>query len=172
MHYILDQVFDEALPVLMVFVADHDPPAGEEVFEPAVAQAVGEGVFGGGGAFTLVARLLDGEGMGEVCRAFGICHKTAARSSAAYKDQVVKQAEGEAARFTSIYGQYVKAPEVTRERIYIETMERVLGGTDKLIYDGGKSGQGILPYLPLGELTTRRPPAPGGSQPSQNGSTR
>src|SRR6201996_3141753 len=89
-----------------------------------------------------------------------------------YKQQAVADAKGQSSRFLQVYDEYKKAPEVTRERIYIETMERVLGGTDKLIYDGAKSGQGVLPYLPLSELTTRRPPALGGSQQSQNGSTR
>ena len=49
-------------------------------------------------------------------------------------------------------------------------MERILGGSEKLIYDGGSSGQSIVPYLPLSELTPKRPPAPTTSQPS--GSTR
>jgi len=57
---------------------------------------------------------------------------------------------------------------VTRERIYLETMERVLGGSEKLIYDGGQSGQGVVPYLPLSELTAKRPPTTG--QPSSGGS--
>ena len=56
-----------------------------------------------------------------------------------------------------MYEEYKKAPDVTRERIYLETMERVLGGSDKLIYDGGPSGQGVVPYLPLSELSTKRP---------------
>jgi modulator of FtsH protease HflK len=88
-----------------------------------------------------------------------------------YKQQAVAEAKGQSSRFLQVYDEYKKAPEVTRERIYLETMERVLGSSDKLIYDGGKSGQGVLPYLPLSELTTRRPPASSASQ-SQNGSTR
>lgn len=89
-----------------------------------------------------------------------------------YKQQVVAEAKGQSSRFLQVYDEYKKAPEVTRERIYLETMERVLGSSDKLIYDGGKSGHGVLPYLPLSELTTRRPPASVASQPSQSGSTR
>jgi membrane protease subunit HflK len=88
-----------------------------------------------------------------------------------YKQQAVADAKGQSSRFLQVYDEYKKAPEVTRERIYLETMERVLGGTDKLIYDSGKSGQGVLPYLPLNELTTRRPPASSASQ-SLSGSTR
>jgi membrane protease subunit HflK len=49
-----------------------------------------------------------------------------------------------------VYEQYKKAPDVTRQRIYLETMEHVLGGTDKTIIDtGGQSSPGVVPYLPL-----------------------
>jgi modulator of FtsH protease HflK len=87
-----------------------------------------------------------------------------------YKQQVVAEAKGQSARFLQVYDEYKKAPDVTRERIYLETMERVLGSSDKLIYDSGKSGQGVLPYLPLSELTTHRPPAMG--QSPQSGGVR
>ena len=81
-----------------------------------------------------------------------------------YKAQTVAQAQGEAARFLSIYEQYKLAPDVTRERIYLETMEKVLGGTTKIIVDDG-SGQGVVPYLPLDQL--RPKPA----TPDSDGST-
>jgi len=84
-----------------------------------------------------------------------------------YKEQAVAEAKGQSSRFLKVYEEYKKAPEVTRERIYLETMERVLGGSDKLIYDGGQSGQGVVPYLPLSELTAKRPPTTG--QPSSGG---
>jgi modulator of FtsH protease HflK len=78
--------------------------------------------------------------------------------SEGYKEQAVAEARGQSARFLKVFDEYKKAPDVTRERIYLETMERVLGGSDKLIYDGGASGQGgIVPYLPLSELTAKRP---------------
>ncbi len=73
-----------------------------------------------------------------------------------YKQQAVAEAKGQSARFLKVYEEYKKAPDVTRERIYLETMERILGNSDKLIYDAGPSGQGIVPYLPLNELTTRQ----------------
>jgi len=74
----------------------------------------------------------------------------------AYKSQTVAEAVGQTARFTKIYDEYKKAPDVTRRRMYLETMERVLGGTDKVILDSnGQSGTGVVPYLPLGELTRR-----------------
>ena len=77
-----------------------------------------------------------------------------------YKEQAVAEAKGQSARFTKVYDEYKKAPDVTRQRIYLETMERILGGSEKLVYDGGNSAQSIVPYLPLSELTPRRPPAP------------
>ncbi|MBR1174646.1 MULTISPECIES: FtsH protease activity modulator HflK [Bradyrhizobium] len=82
-----------------------------------------------------------------------------------YREQAIAEAKGQSARFLKVYEEYKKAPDVTRERIYLETMERVLGGADKLVYDGGPSGQGVVPFLPLNELTTKRPPA-AGQQPS------
>src|SRR5690606_2172563 len=68
-----------------------------------------------------------------------------------YREQTVAQARGQAARFTQIYDQYRNAPEVTRERMYLETMERVLSGVNKTIVDQG-SGQGVVPFLPLGRM--------------------
>ena len=76
-----------------------------------------------------------------------------------YKEQAVAEAKGQSARFLKVYDEYKKAPDVTRQRIYLETMERILGGSEKLVYDGGGSAQSIVPYLPLSELTPRRPPA-------------
>ncbi len=78
-----------------------------------------------------------------------------------YRAEVVNNAEGEASRFVSVYKEYVNAPEVTRKRMYLETMEQVLGGMNLTILDnvtGGESGSGVLPYLPLNELgRTNRP---------------
>ncbi|MEM7469867.1 MAG: FtsH protease activity modulator HflK [Pseudomonadota bacterium] len=71
----------------------------------------------------------------------------------AYRAQQVNQAEGEAARFTAVLEEYQKAPEVTRKRLWLETVERVYGATDKIIIDSsGEGGQGVVPYLPLNEL--------------------
>ena len=71
----------------------------------------------------------------------------------AYRAQVVNQAEGEASRFTAVLEEYRKAPDVTRKRLYIETLEEVLGRVDKIIIDEGAGGdQGVVPYLPLNEL--------------------
>ena len=70
----------------------------------------------------------------------------------AYRAQVVNQAEGEASRFSAVLAEYRKAPEVTRKRLYLETMEQVLGRVDKVIIDESTGGQGVLPYLPLNEV--------------------
>ena len=71
-----------------------------------------------------------------------------------YRAQVVNEAEGEASRFLAVLDEYRAAPEVTRRRLYIETLERVLGDVDLVILDtpGGAGGQGVVPYLPLNEL--------------------
>lgn len=84
----------------------------------------------------------------------------------AYRAQAVNGAKGEAARFLSVYSEYVKAPEVTRRRLYLETMERVLGGMNKVILDGvsgGEAGQGVVPFLPLNELGRMAPSQGGGA---------
>ncbi|HMA55802.1 MAG TPA: protease modulator HflK, partial [Pseudolabrys sp.] len=86
------------------------------------------------------------------------------QAAEAYRQQTVAEATGQTSRFLKIYEQYKKAPDVTRERMYLETMERVLGGTDKIILDSGPGG--VVPYLPLNELT--RPPQPR-SQPQSGG---
>jgi len=70
-----------------------------------------------------------------------------------YRARVVNEAEGEASRFSAVLSEYQKAPEVTRQRLYLETMEEVLGNVDKIILDSNtQGGQGIVPYLPLNEL--------------------
>ena len=73
----------------------------------------------------------------------------------AYKEQTVAEATGQTARFLKIYEEYKKAPEVTRKRMYLETMERVLGGSDKIIIDS-KNGQGVVPFLSLDQLQKRK----------------
>jgi membrane protease subunit HflK len=72
-----------------------------------------------------------------------------------YKSQTVAEAQGEAARFLSVYDQYKNAKDVTRERIFLETMENILGKTNKVIVEDGASGSGVVPYLPLPELQKR-----------------
>jgi membrane protease subunit HflK len=67
----------------------------------------------------------------------------------------VAQAEGEASRFISIYEEYAKAKEVTQERMYLETMEKVLADIDKVIIEKN-AGSGVVPYLPLPELGKKK----------------
>jgi membrane protease subunit HflK len=73
----------------------------------------------------------------------------------AYKEQTIAEATGQTARFLKVYEEYKKAPEVTRTRMYLETMERILSGTDKIIIDS-KRGQGVVPFLPLDQLQRKR----------------
>jgi modulator of FtsH protease HflK len=75
--------------------------------------------------------------------------------AAAYKNRVVQEAEGEAQRFLSVYEEYAKAPDVTRKRLFLETMERILQNSDKVIVEQQSNGQGVVPYLPLPELNKR-----------------
>ena len=72
-----------------------------------------------------------------------------------YQQQAVAEAQGQTARFLKVYDEYKKAPEVTRKRLYLETMERVLGSAEKIILDN-KGGQGVVPFLPLDQLQKRR----------------
>lgn len=83
--------------------------------------------------------------------------------AAAYATQVVQEAEGEAARFISVYEQYRLAPEVTRKRLFLETMEGVLGQSNKVILGDNGGGQGVVPYLPLPEVQNRRNTENGGN---------
>ena len=90
------------------------------------------------------------------------------QAAEAYKSQTVAEATGQTSRFVKIYEQYKKAPEVTRERMYLETMERVLGGSNKIIIDSNPGSQGVVPYLPLNELAPSTPPR----SPATTGGTR
>ncbi len=69
-----------------------------------------------------------------------------------YKARVIAEAQGEAARFLSVYEEYKNAKDVTRQRIFLETMEEVLSRSNKVIVEGGKDGSGVVPYLPLPEI--------------------
>ncbi|MCG3267224.1 FtsH protease activity modulator HflK [Yoonia sp. I 8.24] len=70
-----------------------------------------------------------------------------------YRAEVVNNALGEASRFTAVLEQYQLAPEVTRKRIYLETLEQVIGGVDMILLDeNDDGGQGVVPYLPLNEI--------------------
>ncbi len=86
--------------------------------------------------------------------------------AAAYKNRVMQEAEGEAQRFISVYDEYVKAPQVTRQRLYFETMEQVLKDSNKVVLEQS-GGQGVVPYLPLPALQPNKaktPDSTGGAQ--------
>ena len=77
------------------------------------------------------------------------------QAAEAYKKEVVAKAEGEASRFLAIYNEYKNAKEVTQERMYLETMEKVLADIDKVIIEKN-AGSGVVPYLPLPELSKKK----------------
>lgn len=74
-----------------------------------------------------------------------------------YKQEVIARAQGEASRFTAVYNEFKQAKDITRKRIYLETMEEIMQGMSKLIVDG--KGQNVVPYLPLNELKPSAKPA-------------
>ncbi len=87
------------------------------------------------------------------------------QAAEAYRQQTVAEATGQSSRFLQVYEEYKKAPDVTRERMYLETMERLFSGTDKIIMDQGAQN-GVVPYLPLNELTRPQASRPTTSSPS------
>ncbi len=82
----------------------------------------------------------------------------------AYEQEVVARATGEAQRFILVFDEYQEAKTVTRQRIYLETMEKILGGMNKILIDPSAGGsQGVVPYLPLNELNKRKQDISGGT---------
>jgi membrane protease subunit HflK len=79
----------------------------------------------------------------------------------AYKEQTVAESIGRTDRFLKIYDEYAKAPEVTRRRMFLETMERVMQGTEKIIIDDKLGGTGVVPFLPLNEVNKPQGPQRG-----------
>lgn len=88
----------------------------------------------------------------------------------AYRDRVIASAEGEAARFLAVLTEYSKAPDVTRQRLYLETMETVLSQNGKVVLDVTEGANNLL-YLPIDQLLkqTQTPAAPAAAQPSSTG---
>ncbi|EXJ16479.1 FtsH protease activity modulator HflK [Imhoffiella purpurea] len=74
----------------------------------------------------------------------------------AYRDKIIAESEGESARFEAILNEYAKAPDVTRERLYIETMEQVLGENGKVLLDVQQGGNSLI-YLPIDQLMKQQP---------------
>ena len=78
----------------------------------------------------------------------------ASSEAEAYREEVVSRAQGDASRFDQVYTAYEMDKDVTRERIYIETIEEVFGNIEKIIID--EDGKSVVPYLPLKELGKAR----------------
>jgi membrane protease subunit HflK len=72
------------------------------------------------------------------------------QAAEAYRERLIKEAEGEAQRFSQVYDAYKSSPDITRRRMYLETLQDILSSTDKVIMEGG--AQNPLPYLPLPDL--------------------
>lgn len=70
----------------------------------------------------------------------------------AYKQEVIAKAQGEASRFSSVYEEFKQAKDITKKRMYLETMEEIMAGMNKVIVEGKGGTQGVLPYLPLPAL--------------------
>jgi modulator of FtsH protease HflK len=87
------------------------------------------------------------------------------QNAEAYRQEIVARAQGDAQRFLSVLAAYQANKEVTAERLYLETMEDVLKGANKVLID--KSAQGVVPYLPLPGLTPNPPDAPSPSKASK-----
>ncbi len=77
------------------------------------------------------------------------------QEATANREQLIKEAEGEAKRFLSVYEAYKGNKAVTTKRLYLERMQEVLKGANKIIIDNSKGGQGVVPYLPLPEIQKR-----------------
>jgi membrane protease subunit HflK len=88
-----------------------------------------------------------------------------------YKARVVLEAQGEAQRFSEVYAEYAKAKDVTRQRLFLETLENILAQANKVIIEEN-AGQGVVPYLPLPEIEKRRDTeTDSGQSPKQQGAT-
>ena len=77
------------------------------------------------------------------------------REAEAYREQAVAEAEGQASRFAAVYNEYKQASDVTRQRIFLETVEKVMQRSNKIIIDQSEAGGGVIPYLPLDRLNSK-----------------
>ncbi|MDA1091078.1 MAG: FtsH protease activity modulator HflK [Proteobacteria bacterium] len=90
--------------------------------------------------------------------------QTMIQAASAYKEKVTKEADGEAQRFLSVYKTYKENKDVTTRRLFLERMQQVLKGAEKVIIDKGAGGSGVVPYLPLPELQKRQGKSTGGAK--------
>ena len=91
-----------------------------------------------------------------VARAEGEAEKIV-NEAEGYKEQKIAIATGESQRFLSVYAEYLQQKDVTRRRIYLETMKVIMRDMDKVLIDNQMGGSGVVPYLPLDQLTRSRP---------------
>ncbi len=125
---------DDAKPPAEVQDAFHDVNKAEEDKERYVNQA------------QAYANQIIPEARGEAARVD--------QGAQAYKAKKIADSEGESQRFLSLLGEYQKAPEVTRKRLYLETAEQVFSGTSKIVMD--QEGDNVVSYLPLDQLMKRQ----------------
>lgn len=78
----------------------------------------------------------------------------------AYRDQSINRAQGDAKRFAAIYEEYKNAKDITETRLYLETLEQVIGNSKTLVIDSGKNGANVVPWLPLSDLPRTSSPSP------------
>jgi len=151
---ILD-TYDTGVTVSQITIADAAPPAQvSDAFEEVQRAEQDEDRFQEEARQYANTRLGDARGQAAQMR----------EEAAAYKNRVVQEAEGEAARFISVYREYAQAPEVTRKRLFLETMEGVIGNSNRIIIDQEANGTGVLPYLPLPEVQARSQSSQGVNQ--------
>ena len=139
---LLDQ-YEAGVQVVDVQFQRTDPPEGEvqEAFDRVVAsdQEAEAAINAARAEFNRVTLEAEGQAAALI------------EEATAYRDRVIAVSEGEAERFRQVYNEYARAPEVTRRRIYLETLEDIYGGANKIILDG-EAGAGAVPYLPLDGL--------------------
>jgi len=93
------------------------------------------------------------------------------KAAEAYKAERVNAATGDAQRFLSVYQQYVQNKDVTTRRIYLDTMEKILGNMDKVLITHDAASSGVVPYLPLNELLKQKSAAAAAAAAAQKGAT-
>ncbi len=137
---ILDR-YDSGLFVLSVQLQEVQPPAEvRDAFDDVIAAAQDRN-----------RAINEAEGYANEVLPQALAEATELRERAAgYRDATIAEARGEAERFRSVVTEYEKAPDITRRRMYIETMEKVLPGVEKIVIEPGTAQ--VLPYLPLGQL--------------------
>jgi membrane protease subunit HflK len=135
--------YNSGIQITQVNLQKVDPPAEVIAAFRDVQAARADKERAGNEAETYANRVIP-EARGEATRIV--------QAAQGYREQAVAEAKGRTERFLKVYEEYQKAPDVTRRRMYLETLERVLGGMDKIIIDEKAGASGVVPYLPLTDL--------------------